>query len=362
MEPMIEPPEGDRQEDNGPREEPMSPMGIQQPMSEDEIDRPRRADSPWSPACMHMATTDEDREGRPGDRPQREGSPERDLLSMSHLESVPDFPLDTTKIHAWVDGSEVRGHAGYGVYFPHGEYPNVSEPVVGPQTNNRAEVSVLRAAISAVRSDEELCLYSDSKWCVDLFESLRLYHRRGWMAQGKKPVRHHDIWEDILQLQGARSAPLSVTHVYGHNKISYNEAADGLAKAGAARSKVHRTARPRQAADDGTGRARRKQMRGRGVKRQASVQTSDDNTGSDGDHGWAVPSLLDATEGPWGGGGGGGGGGHWRGGFREGRWGGGGGGAVGRVRGGGGGSKWGDLGWWGGGHRLPLPPLGLPLG
>ena len=41
--------------------------------------------------------------------------------------------------------------------------------------------------------------------------------------------------------------------------------------------------------------------------------------------------------------------------------GGGGGGGSGRV-GWGGGFRWGDLGCWGGGgHRLPLPPLALPL-
>ena len=91
-------------------------------------------------------------------------------------------------------------------------------------------------------------------------------------------------------------------------------------------------------------------------------------------HGWAVPSLLDATPPPVEvgrrplGGGGGGGGGHWRGGsgrgdgggggFREGRWGGGG--REGRLGGGGpGGAIWGS---GGGGHRLPLPPLALPHG
>ena len=54
-----------------------------------------------------------------------------------------------------------------------------------------------------------------------------------------------------------------------------------------------------------------------------------------------------------------------------GAWGGGGSGRVGLGGGGpggahwgGGGSRWGDLGCWGGGgggHRLPLPPLALPL-
>ena len=62
-----------------------------------------------------------------------------------------------------------------------------------------------------------------------------------------------------------------------------------------------------------------------------------------------------------------GGGGALEGGFREGRWGGGvqggsvGGGGSGRVSGGGGPGEaiWGG---GGGGHRLPLPPLALPLG
>ena len=63
------------------------------------------------------------------------------------------------------------------MYFPHAEYDNVSELVVGPQTNNRAEVSAVRAAIRAVRNSQELCLYSELKWCVNIFTNLRLYKR-----------------------------------------------------------------------------------------------------------------------------------------------------------------------------------------
>ena len=57
----------------------------------------------------------------------------------------------------------------YGVYLPHAEYDNISEWVVGPQTNNTAQVSAVRAGIRAVRNTQELCLYTDSKWCVDVF-------------------------------------------------------------------------------------------------------------------------------------------------------------------------------------------------
>ena len=39
---------------------------------------------------------------------------------------------------------------------------------MGPQTNNKAEISTVMAGIRAVRNSKELCLYSDSKWCVDI--------------------------------------------------------------------------------------------------------------------------------------------------------------------------------------------------
>ena len=79
------------------------------------------------------------------------------------------------------------------MYFPHGEYPNINRPVVGPQTNNRVEVSAVRAATSAVRGDQELCMYCDSKWCVDIFYNLELYKRRGWMIQGVA-ISHCITW------------------------------------------------------------------------------------------------------------------------------------------------------------------------
>ena len=81
------------------------------------------------------------------------------------------------------------------------------------------------------------------------------------MAQGKKPVRHHDVWEDIYQICRASIAHISMTHVYGHNKRVYNEEADTLAKAGAAMSKVHRPGRVRDMPKGSLEATRRKQAR-----------------------------------------------------------------------------------------------------
>ena len=86
--------------------------------------------------------------------------------------------------------------------------------------------------------------------------------------------------ENFQLLQGRR-ALVSMTHVYGHNKLVYNNAADGLAKVGAARSTVHRASWPRGPAE-GEPRARRqKHVRTRGVKRQAALQTSESDSGSE---------------------------------------------------------------------------------
>ena len=39
------------------------------------------------------------------------------LAGPSNDESVPNFLLDCTKVHAWADGSEIRGKQGLGSAF-----------------------------------------------------------------------------------------------------------------------------------------------------------------------------------------------------------------------------------------------------
>ena len=88
------------------------------------------------------------------------------MVGLPNDESVPDFLLDCTKVHAWADGSKIWGQAGFGIYFPHAEYENISEPVVGPQTNNRAEVSAVRAGIRALCAAPKSCACTGTLSCV----------------------------------------------------------------------------------------------------------------------------------------------------------------------------------------------------
>ena len=97
------------------------------------------------------------------------------------------------------------------------------------------------------------------------------------MAKGKQLVSHHNIWEDIYQLLLSKTALMSMTHVYGHDKLVYYDAADALARGGAAKSRVHKTLRPKGPLDDGPSVRRQKHTRTRGIKRQAAVQVLNDD-------------------------------------------------------------------------------------
>ena len=57
---------------------------------------------------------------------------------------------------------------------------------------------------------------------------------------------------------------MSVTHVYGHNKLVYNDAPDALARAGATKSTLHKTVRPKGPTEDGPRVRRQKHTRLRG--------------------------------------------------------------------------------------------------
>ena len=66
---------------------------------------------------------------------------EKFLSGLSDRESLLEFSTEYRRIlclHGRVDGSTEKGQAGFGVFFPVEEYANVSQSVLGAQTNNRA--------------------------------------------------------------------------------------------------------------------------------------------------------------------------------------------------------------------------------
>jgi ribonuclease HI len=120
--------------------------------------------------------------------------------------------------------------AGVGVWFGDGDQRNVSEPLVGVQTNQRAELTALIRALQAAPQDVPLHVFSDSEYVV-LGVNFRL---EDWAKNGFPSVKNTDLWQLLHNLLKARSdeGPVSLEHIRGHSGVYGNEMADALAVAG----------------------------------------------------------------------------------------------------------------------------------
>lgn len=106
--------------------------------------------------------------------------------------------------------------AGAGVYFGPDHQLNMSAPVPGLQTNNRAEVWALILALRATQGPIEI--RSDSKWAICCTTKV-------WKA-----TKNLDLMQIIWELCANRS--VTFTHIKGHSGEPGNEAADALATQG----------------------------------------------------------------------------------------------------------------------------------
>ena len=100
----------------------------------------------------------------------------------------------------FTDGSSLHNGknnccAGYGVYFPNSEFPNVSEKVLGKQSNNSAELSGLDI-IKDIKNNN-INIYSDSMYSI---KGLTIWYKK-WEKDNweiKKDVKRPNY--EIIQL------------------------------------------------------------------------------------------------------------------------------------------------------------------
>ena len=139
-------------------------------------------------------------------------------------------------LHVYTDGScENNGRpnakAGYGVYFGNRDPRNVSAPLKGPATNNRAELTALIAALEIIGTTR-VVLYTDSQYCINGITSwIKGWKKYGWKTATGQPVMNKDLWLKFDELYDPRRA--TVKYVKAHDESVGNEMADVLAKHGA---------------------------------------------------------------------------------------------------------------------------------
>lgn len=178
-----------------------------------------------------------------------------DMPDFTYLEWVwledyePRRPIDYI---AYVDGCCVRNGrwdavAGFGVYWEwrganKPDLPQCSKRVIGPQTNNNAELSAILYVLNVIRN---LCdngrtgysfvIASDSQYaCKCITEYSRRWAYNGWTNASGNPVSNSElirrINQNICYIEQNVHTSITIAYVPGHTDFYGNEMADYLAR------------------------------------------------------------------------------------------------------------------------------------
>ena len=124
------------------------------------------------------------------------------------------------------NGQQEGASAGIGVYWPNNPNNNISEPIGGRQTNQRAEIVAARRGIEQAKSQgyKEVVVKTDSAYVKNAAESwIPKWEREGW----SKRVVNKQEFQDL------RDSMRGINVSFEKVASKYN-AADRLARDGAA--------------------------------------------------------------------------------------------------------------------------------
>uniref|UniRef100_A0A3P8V4F0 Ribonuclease H1 n=1 Tax=Cynoglossus semilaevis TaxID=244447 RepID=A0A3P8V4F0_CYNSE len=127
--------------------------------------------------------------------------------------------------------------AGIGVYWGHNHPRNVSERLLGRQTNQRAELQAAYTALKQARQMQlkKLVLYTDSMFTINgVTKWVKNWKVNGWKLKSGGDVVNKDQFVKLERL----NSELQVVWMYvpGHAGYTGNEEADRLSKEGAVKT------------------------------------------------------------------------------------------------------------------------------
>ena len=114
------------------------------------------------------------------------------------------------------------------MYFPSRPGVNVSEfvPVGEPQTIGRAELRAVLRALNEVTMLQPAAILCDSKYIVDGCKGqAKKWQRNDWQTTAG-PVKHTDLWKQILILLEVYGTHVAIYHVPSHSGLTENDAVD----------------------------------------------------------------------------------------------------------------------------------------
>jgi len=124
--------------------------------------------------------------------------------------------------------------AGIGVYIEN--ICKISEPIVGRQTNQRAELFAILKALQIINISDysEINIYTDSKYSINCITNwINLWLKNNWLDKKKQPIKNKDIIQSIHNIY-KKYNNIHLIHILAHtnNKDIHsigNSIADKLA-------------------------------------------------------------------------------------------------------------------------------------
>lgn len=140
--------------------------------------------------------------------------------------------INKNKIIIFTDGAS-KGNPGPGAYGAIIVYPDGLVSELGDYekntTNNRMELSgALFALTEAKERDEEIIVYTDSKYLIGGMTSwLFNWQKNNWRTAQKKEVLNKDLWEKLAL--ATQNKKIDWQYVAGHSGHVGNERCDEIA-------------------------------------------------------------------------------------------------------------------------------------
>lgn len=116
------------------------------------------------------------------------------------------------------------GPGGYGVILRSGQHYKELSEGFRKTTNNRMELMAVIKGLEALKSPQQVTIFSDSKYVIEPVEKKWLY---GWVQKGFKDKKNKDLWMRFLEL--SKIHQIKFVWVRGHNGHPENERCDVLA-------------------------------------------------------------------------------------------------------------------------------------
>jgi ribonuclease HI len=132
-------------------------------------------------------------------------------------------------IEIFTDGSSSGnpGPGGYGAILRSGSHYKELSEGFRKTTNNRMELLAVIKALEALKSpNQDVMLYSDSKYVIDSIEKKWVY---GWYKKGFAGKKNKDLWLRYLAVSKLHN--IKFNWVRGHAGHPENERCDQLAVA-----------------------------------------------------------------------------------------------------------------------------------